>query len=366
MGDITASGRSLFKQGDFTIELVGQPDTNGTYPPPHRGGVSRQRQPHRRSPHRGRRDHHRQPRLHAARRRLVAHHHHGHRAQPPGGTGLVLQDLSSNDGCFIFAFFKNGVNIVPGTPSRDYVERLDDVVASRFHVTEITAGNGLGQMHADRGRPAPTPSTSPATTSATSTSATSTPASPPTPTTPSTTLEGILIPSVTQFIRDNSATGGVSGWATVSFDNGAARTHGRFPRRGRDQRRLRRRLLPRRARLHPGRRGRHAQGRPLGPRQHGRRRPHDRQLEQLQPGHLGDPQRRPVRPRRLRGRGGVSPPSPGPRVGYIYLPYSTENLVAGQIAADGSVISGTKGLLHHPRDRRDLRVRHLQPHHPRR
>jgi hypothetical protein len=31
----------------------------------------------------------------------------------------------------------------------------------------------------------------------------------------------------------------------------------------------------------------------------------------------------------------------GSEVGYVYLPYSTENLVAGQVAADGTVTSGT-------------------------
>src|SRR5262249_43234804 len=69
---------------------------------------------------------------------------------PPAGTGLVLQDLDANDGFFIFAFFKNGVHIVPGPPARDYAARLGDAVAARFHVTEITANNGLGDMRADR------------------------------------------------------------------------------------------------------------------------------------------------------------------------------------------------------------------------
>jgi hypothetical protein len=39
------------------------------------------------------------------------------------------------------------------------------------------------------------------------------------------TREGFILGSVSEFIRDNTLTGGVSGWSTFSFDNGDAVSH---------------------------------------------------------------------------------------------------------------------------------------------
>jgi hypothetical protein len=344
MGDITSSGRSLFKQGNFTVELVNQPDVNGTYrlriegESPASGSLI-----------------------------VVPHTEIGGTTidnpvfmqpdgdswlittmdtepNPPGGTGMVLQDLSSNDGCFMFAFFKNDVNAVPGTPSRDYVERLDDVVAARFHVTEFTPNNGLGDMRADRAAGSDSLDISGdnkgdidisyfnARFDSYADNALD-------------DSQGIVIPSVSEFIRDNSATGGVSGWSTVSFDNGAARTHGASLAGGEINSDFAIAFFP--AALGFTLDAEVAM--PLGlltvpvsgaatdgVLMTANWNNSNQVVSATANGNQYDLTAYDV------SGGAVS--VAGAEVGYIFLPYSAENLVAGHIAADGSVVSGTKGF----------------------
>jgi hypothetical protein len=264
---------------------------------------------------------------------------------PPAGTGLVLQDLSANDGCFMFVFFKNGVNIVPGTPSRDYLNHLDDVVAARFHVTEFTPNNGLGDMRADRSAGNPALDISGdnrgdvdisyfgARFAAYQDNSLD-------------TLEGISLPSVSEFIRDNSATGGVSGWSTASFDNGEVHTHSASLAGGEINSDFAIAFFPA----------------SLG---------FTVAADAPMPGGLlsvpvsgnaatdgvlmatnwnnsnqivtASPAGSSYALTSYLGSGGAIA-TDGSEAGYIYLPYSTENLIAGQVAADGAVLSGTTGF----------------------
>ncbi|MDX2147834.1 MAG: hypothetical protein SFZ23_09960 [Planctomycetota bacterium] len=229
--NFTGSGKIVNKQGNISVEMVGQPTTNGTF----RITIAGES---------------------ASTGTLIAVPHtepdgttvdnpvfiqadgdgwilttRDTEPYPPTGTGLVLQDLAAYDIIAHVAFFKNGVNIQPGTPTRAYADRLDDVVAARFAVTEFTPDNGNGDMRTERAagsdalaavgdnrgdnglawlnaRPAARTNNG------------------------LDSLEGVFIPVATEFIRDNSATGGISGWSTVSFDNGEVRSHNASPAGG--------------------------------------------------------------------------------------------------------------------------------------
>ena len=137
---------------------------------------------------------------------------------------MGLQDIGSNDRAFHFAFFKTGASINPGTPSKAYASRLDRAHAGRVEVTEITPDNGNGDMAAelvmgsdaleisgdnkadvglaffDARHPAVIDNSLDAT-------------------------EGLYLVSSSEFIRHNSGTGGVSGWTTASFDDGEMHGH---------------------------------------------------------------------------------------------------------------------------------------------
>jgi hypothetical protein len=345
MGDITGSGRTLFGQGDFTVELVGQPDTNGTY----RLTIAGE------SPETG--------------TLIVVPHTELSGAtvdnpvftraegdswiitsmdtepNPPAGTGMVLQDVGSNVGCFVFAFFKNGVDIVPGTPSRNYLERLDDVVAARFQVTEFTPNNGVGDMRADRVAGSDALGVSGdnkgdvgisylgARLAAFQDNALD-------------TYEGLVLGNTSGFIRDNSATGGVSGWATFSFDNGEARTHVASLAGSEINSDFALALFPTSlgftmaadVALPDGRLGVPVAGNAAtdGVMMANNWDNTNRIIAATPNGQQYD-----LVPYEAAG-GFVATDSV--EVGYIYLPYNTENLIAGQVAADGSVLSGTKGF----------------------
>lgn len=221
MGTITASGHALQRSGDFTLLPFNQPATNGTYrltipgEDPTTGTL------------------------------IVCPHTEltgttvdnpvfvipqadgwliETRDIEPLPTGLTLQDLSSGDMIFHFAFFKAGVDIQPAPITQPWKVRLNDVVSARFAVTEFNGNNGLGDMRAERVagstaldvfdsnradigisylgiRPSAYVDNS------------------------LDAIDGVFLGSANEFYRDNSATGGVSGWTTFSFDNAEARLH---------------------------------------------------------------------------------------------------------------------------------------------
>ncbi len=221
MGRITASGRKLFAQGDFSVQMVGQPGGDGVF------RITIPGQSHM-----------------SGTLLAVAHSELGGPSEDniivvakelpswrietydiePLPAGLSLEDLPAGDVAFHFVFFPNNTEIYPVEPVRDYEERLNDIVAARFSVAEYTPGNTLGEMRAERvagsdaldvfadnrgdvgisylsARPAAYLNNG------------------------EDAAEGVFIGSPMQLYRDNSATGGVSGWSTFSFDDGLARTH---------------------------------------------------------------------------------------------------------------------------------------------
>jgi hypothetical protein len=218
MGVFTGTAKRLFRQGDWSVAMVGQPLTNGTF----RLTIAGE------SPSSG--------------TLMVAPYFRPNRtgnptdnpvwAQPDGDGWLIttrdqpnmgLQDSTFDPVCS-FAFLKNGVAITPGTPSRAYRERLDEVAAARFAVTEFTPDNTSGDMDcvksmgsdiidvAGANRGDNTISYLDALLSASYDNSQD-------------TREGFILGSVSEFIRDNTLTGGVSGWSTFSFDNGDAVSH---------------------------------------------------------------------------------------------------------------------------------------------
>ncbi len=132
-------------------------------------------------------------------------------------SGMTLQDIPPSEGFFHFAFLPNDIaGVVPGTPDRAYVDRLDDVVAGRYVVAEYAAGDGLedsetiptivagdalrplGRNRGDQGfvwLDAMMDGD-----------------------------EGVIIPSISQGFRDNTATGGTSGWGIAAATGGEVRT----------------------------------------------------------------------------------------------------------------------------------------------
>jgi len=224
MGSITGSGHALFHQGDFSVELVGQPTLNGTYrltipgESPATGTLI----------------------LGNATDFTGTNIDNSVFMQPDGdgwllttrdtepnpsegGTGMTLQDLGSNDIAFVFAFFKNDVAILPGTPSHAHLQRRSESGSARFHVTEYSAGNGIGEMLTQRvagsdlldvcGDNRGDVGISYLGARFSSWLDNSLDA-----------REGVVMGSSSELIRDNSATGGAGGWSTVSFDNGEVHT----------------------------------------------------------------------------------------------------------------------------------------------
>ncbi len=224
MGRVTGSGNVLFSQGDFTVEMVGQTETNGTW----RITIDGE------SPSTG--------------TLLVSPYQEfgGNTIDNPvfvvpeenswlvtsrDITGMGLQDIGAFDVAFHFAFFKNDVTITPAVPPQNYLPRLNDVLAARFDITEISPGNSNGEVVAERAlgsdglriagenkgdfgiswldaRPASRLDYG------------------------LDAFEGVWLGNPTEFIRDNSETGGVSGWPLLGFDNGEARTHVNAPEGG--------------------------------------------------------------------------------------------------------------------------------------
>ncbi|MCX5691192.1 MAG: hypothetical protein NTV94_15635, partial [Planctomycetota bacterium] len=219
MGTVTATAKKLFKQGNFTVSMVGQPTTNGTF----RLTIAGE------TPSTG--------------TLLISPYIRPDRSgttidnpvwmQPDGDGWLIttrdqpamaLQDLTGWDVAFSFAFFKNGVAITPGTPSKSYAQRFDDFAAARFAVSEFSPDNTNGDMDVVRSmgsnildiagvnRGDNQISYLGAIFSSAYNNALD-------------TREGIMLGSVSEFVRDNTITGGVSGWSTFSFDNGDAVSH---------------------------------------------------------------------------------------------------------------------------------------------
>jgi hypothetical protein len=219
MGTVTATAKKLFKQGDFSVSMVGQPATDGTF----RLTIAGE------SPSTG--------------TMLVSPYIRPDRAgttidnpvwvQPDGNgwllttrdqPGMALQDLTNWDVAFSFAFLKNGVAITPGTPARTYRDHFGEAAAARFTVTELSGGNGNGEMDVVRSagnsildiagvnRGDNQISYLGALFAAAYDNSLD-------------AREGVMLGSVSEFVRDNTVTAGVSGWSTFSYDNGDAVSH---------------------------------------------------------------------------------------------------------------------------------------------
>ncbi len=221
MGRVTASGHKLFAQGAFDVELINQPPTNGTY----RLTISGE------TPTTG-------TLLVVPHSELSGITNDNFVGVVPDGDGWIIQtydieplpegptvqDLGAGDVVFHFVFLKYAMGITPATPPRIYRKRFNDLVSARFHVTELSPGNALGEMHTSKAIG-------------------------------STALnvfadnrgdvgisylsvrlaahfnsgldafEGVILGVPTEFYRDNSDTGGTSGWSTFSFDDAHVRSH---------------------------------------------------------------------------------------------------------------------------------------------
>ncbi|MDX2131438.1 MAG: hypothetical protein SFY69_05245, partial [Planctomycetota bacterium] len=227
MASFSGAGKPLFRQGDFTIELVDPLTTNGTY----RITIPGE------SPSTG---------------TMIACPHselsgttidNPVTVRPDGDSwiletydteplpaGMQLQDLSASDVVFHFAFFKNGVNIQPGTPSRWYEARENDIVSARFVTTEITAANGLGDMDTVRSAGSDAlecygPNRGDYGIGWLQARLAARNLGPNSGGPTLDTREGVMMPVSSEFFRDNSVTGGLSGWATIGFDAGEVRGH---------------------------------------------------------------------------------------------------------------------------------------------
>ncbi|MCB1246649.1 MAG: hypothetical protein KDB69_05240 [Acidimicrobiia bacterium] len=219
MGRVTYTGKVLYSQGDATVEMVDQPLTNGTFRITIPGESAA-----------------------TGTMFVIPHTELGGTTidnpifvEPSGNswiietrdiepTGLTLQDVGSGDVLFHYAFFKNGVNITPGTPSQDYVDRLDDIISANIVVTEITPDNGAGDMDATVGFGSDGIKVA-GLNRGDITMAHFNARHPARFDNGLDTLTGMWLGCPSEFVRDNSTTGGISGWSTFSFDNGDARSH---------------------------------------------------------------------------------------------------------------------------------------------
>jgi len=132
-------------------------------------------------------------------------------------TGMGRQDLFPSEGFFHFAFLPNDIaGVVPGTPDQAYLDQLDDVVAGRYLVTELSAGNGLGET-----------TTAPGATASDALLALGENRGDQAFVWLNAMVDGsqgILMPSISQGFRDNSATGGTSGYGVATASGGEVRT----------------------------------------------------------------------------------------------------------------------------------------------
>ncbi|MFG0259046.1 MAG: hypothetical protein ACF8LK_01730, partial [Phycisphaerales bacterium JB041] len=217
MGVITGGGETLFSQGDFTVELVGKPDTNGTWrleiagenpttgtlvvsPTTEFGGNTIDNPV------------------------FVIPDSTGWNITSRDIAGMGLQDIGSYDRAFHFAFFKTGVDIQPGTPDQSYLDRFDVAHAARIAVTEIRPDNGNGDMNAEREMGSDA-LRAVGDNRADVGMAFFNARHPSRVDNGLDSFEGVYLASASEFIRDNTDTGGVSGWHTVSFDNGEMHGH---------------------------------------------------------------------------------------------------------------------------------------------
>ena len=218
MGTFTGTAKKLFRQGDWSVAMVGQPLSNGTFRITIPGESA------------------------ATGTLMVAPYSRADRTgnptdnpvwvQPDGDGWLIttrdqpnlgLQD-STWDAVCSFAFLKNGVAITPGTPARAYLERLDEVAAARFGITEFTPDNTSGDMESVRLMGSDIIDIAGANRGDNQISYLNAILSSAYDNSQD-TREGIMLGSVSEFVRDNTITGGVSGWSTFSFDNGDAVSH---------------------------------------------------------------------------------------------------------------------------------------------
>jgi hypothetical protein len=259
-------------------------------------------------------------------------------------TSMNLQDIGAGDVLFHFAFFPNSGNPQPAVPPQDYARRLNDVVSARFDVIEFNGGNGLGDMRAlrsigsdaldvfgdNRGdvfisylgaRPAAYTNNG------------------------QDSLEGVMLGCPTEFFRSNALTGGVSGWSTFGFDNAAARTHvaNGTSEMNSDF------ALAMFAATAGFQQGADISA-SLGVSQITI--PGDAATDGVLIATNWDNNNRTVsaRPvgnafelRFFEGETGIAATS-STEYGYVYLPYDTPGLIAGQVAADGTILSGTGGF----------------------
>lgn len=337
MGRISGSGRKLFAQGDFNVTV--EPATTGTYrltiPGQNTTTGTLIVTPH--------------TELSGLTNDNVVF------VIPDGNSwlietrdiepsGLGLQNIGSADVLMHFAFFPNNGNPQPASPLQAYTDRLNDVVAARFEVIEFNGGNGLGDMRAvrslgsdaldvfgdNRGDVAISYfAARPAAYSNNGLDA----------------LEGVMLGTSTEFFRSNALTGGVSGWSTFSFDNAVARTH---VAGGTSEINSNFALA-----MFSSTAG-FQQGADVGAGSGMASIPVSRDAanDGVLIANNWDNNNRTVSAspngdafdlRFFEGSNGA-PSTSSTEYGYVYLPYTTPGLIAGQVAADGTILSGTAGF----------------------
>jgi hypothetical protein len=217
MGVVTGCADTLFRQGDFTVELVGRPDTSGTFrleiagenpstgtlvvsPTTEFGGNTIDNPV------------------------FVVPDATGWEITTRDIAGMGLQNIGSYDRAFHFAFFKTGVDIAPGVPSKSYLPRLGHAHAARIALTEIRPDNENGDMIAERAMGSDA-ITAPGDNRGDVGMAFFNARHPAKQDNSLDAYEGVYLVSSSEFLRDNSGTGGVSGWTTCSFDNGEMHAH---------------------------------------------------------------------------------------------------------------------------------------------
>jgi len=339
MGRITGSGRALYHQGDFQVAMVGQPDTNGTW----RLTIPGE------SPATG------------ALLTTPYNEFSGNTIDNPvfvvpdddgwlitsrDIAGMGLQDIDAAQVAFHFAFLKNDVAIYPVAPPKSYLPRLDDIVSARFAVTEYTPGNDNGAMRAERvsgstaldvfsdnlgdvgiswlmSRPAAYLDNG------------------------LDSYEGVWLGNCTQFLRDNAGSGGISGWGTLSFDNGVARTHAASSTGGELNVDFALAFFPRAFGLQQAADVQVASGLT----EHIVTIDGDAANDGVCLAMNWDNNNRVVTAtpngntyviQSYEGVSGVL--SDDWDYGYVYIPYGTRGIISGQVAADGTVLSGTGGF----------------------
>ncbi len=267
-------------------------------------------------------------------------------------TGMGLQDIGGNDIFAFYAFFPFDTVITPPSePIRDYADRLDDVVSARFTVQEFFPDNGAGDCRADRSLGSDALENVGDTggdfglswlgarlAAVNSNGLDGTGGAP----------DGLPFPSGTQFFRSNATTGGASGWALHNSDNGETHSHVADATGAEINADFAVAFFPTAAGFQmigdvqdPANGTADIDVSPASAVQDGvlMATMWNNQPKLATVSQSGSNYTITI----YNGVDGTVDTVDGD-YGYVYLPYNTENLVAGQAAADGTVISGTGGF----------------------